>query len=139
MLLLTSLTTAHAAAYEPALPAVTLTAVENGLESQPLFSCHGKVHGYIRLKNRQSDEHVLESRWISPTGKVAADSQTKVNFERPGSTAYVWFAFPESSNLLGGPDPALDQDRLSFNGPWQVEIRWDNKVILTKSFKVQCP
>jgi hypothetical protein len=138
LFLLASLSAAHAAAYEPALPAMTLTAVENGLQSQPVFSCHGKIHGYLRLKNKQSEGHVLESRWISPNGKLAADSANKINFEKPGSTAYVWFEFPEAS-LLGGPDTEVDKDRLTFSGPWQVEIRWDDKVILTKSFNVQCP
>jgi hypothetical protein len=122
-----------------AKPVMVLTAVENGLEAQENFTCYGKIHGYIRLPQRQSNAHVLESRWISPNGKVAADSRTKVDFKPARSTAYVWFAFPENSTMLGASDPELEQDRLTFNGTWHVEIRWDEQPLIKEEFKVRCP
>ena len=118
---------------------IVLTAVENGRELQEEFVCYGKIHGYIRLPQRESNGHSLASRWISPVGKVVADSQTTVDFKPARSTAYVWFAFPENANLLGSPDPDLEQDRMSYNGVWHLDVRWDETLLLQKTFNVRCP
>ena len=120
-------------------PVLVLTAVENGVEPQQNFTCYGKIHGYIRLPKRESDAHVLEGRWTSPAGKIAAESRTTVDLKPARSTAYVWFAFPESANILGTPDANLEQDRLSYNGRWQVEVLWDDHFLLKQDFNVRCP
>jgi len=132
-------TVARATDQLPFRASIVLTAVENDVESQDDFTCYGKIHGYIRLARRESNAHVLESRWISPHGKVVADSRTSIDFKPARSTAYVWFAFPESANLLRAPDSELEQDRLTFNGLWHLEVVWDGQVLLKKEFNVHCP
>jgi len=117
---------------------IVLTSKENGLQTQQDFSCQGKIHGYIRFAHRQHGAHVLESRWINPSGKVAAQSRTNVDFHPVRSTAYVWFAFPEHP-ILGAPDPALDQELLTYNGHWRLEVKWDEKHLILEPFNVHCP
>jgi hypothetical protein len=118
---------------------IVLTAQDNGVVSQHDFVCYGKIHGYIRLPERASGEHILESRWHSPAGKIAADSRSTVDF-RPGrSTAYVWFSFPERSRLPGMPDPDLEQELLTYSGNWRVDVLWDEKPLIQSDFKVRCP
>jgi len=120
-------------------PSIVLTAQENGLEPQTDFACYGKIHGYIRLAQRASGTHVLASRWISPQGKVVADSRIPVDFRPARSTAYVWFGFPEGSPLGATPDPQLEQDRLTFNGLWHLNVTWDDSPLLNTKFNVRCP
>lgn len=114
---------------------LVLTTQENGVDAQHEFTCYGKIHGYIRLPQRESDVHTLESRWVMPSGKIAADSRSTVNFRPARSTAYVWFAFPEPGLLPGIPDQTLAQE----SGTWQVNIGWDGKTLLQQSFQVRCP
>ena len=106
---------------------------------QSQFSCYGKIHTYIRLPRRETGAHTLESRWVTPTGKVAADSRNTVDFRPAASTAYVWFAFPEGTGLPGLPNPQLDQERASFNGLWGLEVRWDEAPLFKTAFSVRCP
>ena len=120
-------------------PALVLTAQENGLAPQQEFRCQGKIYGYIRLPKLAHGEHILESRWRSPAGKIAADSRNTVEFKPARSTAYVWFAFPERSLMPGMPNPELEQEFLSYNGGWQVDILWDEKPLLQSNFQVHCP
>jgi hypothetical protein len=128
-----------ASADKTVAPAIVLTAQENGLENQTTFLCYGKIHGYIRLPSRQYGEHVLESRWRLPAGPIAADSRTTMNLVPEASTTYIWFAFPERSNGLGSPDPALENDLLTFNGLWHLEVTWDDKPLPQSQFAVRCP
>lgn len=124
----------------PDAPAsLVLTTLENGIDSQSDFVCYGKIHGYIRLPKRESGKHVIESRWIAPDGKVAADSRNTVDFQPARSTAYVWLGFPESNALLGTPDADDEENRLNFKGVWRVEVRWDEQPLLQKTFNVRCP
>src|SRR5579871_6507093 len=75
---------AQAAAQAPdkkaELATIVLTSQENGLQAQEEFFCQGKIHGYIRFAHRQHGSHILESRWINPAGKMAAQSRTSVDF-----------------------------------------------------------
>jgi hypothetical protein len=118
---------------------IVLTAQENGLEPQSEFSCHGTIHGYIRLARREAGEHLLESRWIAPNHKIEAETKTTVDFRPARSTAYVWFLFPESSGIFGAPDPSYDQKQMTLNGPWHLEVKWDNASLIQSDFKVHCP
>ena len=120
-------------------PSIVLTSVENGVEPQDNFECHGTIHGYIRLARSQTATHILESHWISPRGKLIAEHRSDVAFDTPRSTAYVWLAFPEAPSLIGSPDPELDSDRLTFNGRWHLEVIWDKQPLLKKEFSVHCP
>jgi hypothetical protein len=129
---------ARAAAPNTHPPSIVLTASENGVESQKEFSCYGKVHGYVRLASPETGDHLLESRWTSPRGKIEADSSTPLHFNPARSTAYVWFAFPESP-ALGLSDPELEQDRLTFNGLWHLDLLWDGQTLLKTDFNVRCP
>ena len=124
------------AANKPA--SLVLTSVENGLKSQSEFVCSGKIHGYIRLPRKYEGKHLLEGLWTAPTGKMIDHSRTQVDFPPPGrSTAYVWLAFPTRA-ALGTLNPEADKERLSYNGPWQVEVRWDEQLLVRSSFTVHC-
>lgn len=139
LVVLISLPRTGLATESDARASIVLTSQENGLESQQEFTCHGFIHGYIRLAKREAGEHLLESRWISPSHKVEANSRTTVDFRPARSTAYVWFLFPERSNLFGAPDPKFDQQLMSYHGPWHLEVKWDNETIIQTDFKVRCP
>src|SRR5882672_9992203 len=96
---------------------LVLTSEENGTVPQENYECDGRIHGYLRLPERAAGTHVLESRWISPTGRVAADSLNPVTFDPPGrSTAYVWFSFPERRGPFRLFDSKSDEAKLSYNG-----------------------
>jgi len=136
---LTSLLAAPGHANDTPRPSLVLTAEENGTVPQDEFSCDGKIHGYLRLPRRQTGPHVLEARWIKPDGKVAAESHDPLTFEPPGrSTAYIWFTFPERAKSLSALDPKSDEDRLTFNGKWKVEVTWDHEPLVTSTFTVRC-
>jgi hypothetical protein len=121
-----------------AKPSIVLTHVENGLEGQAEFVCSGKIHGYLRLPERAVGSHLLEGIWKGPGGRVFQHSRIPVNFDPPGrSTAYLWLAFPAGSSF-GRADPALDQERLSYNGAWHLDVRWDQKPLLRSTFTVYC-
>ena len=120
-----------------AAAAIVLTSKENGTLSQTDFFCSGKIHGYIRLPSRQEGKHSLEGIWTLPTGKVLQHSNNTVDFPPPGrTTAYIWLQFPARSTL--SINPAADQERLSYNGEWKVDVRWDDKPIIHSTFSVTC-
>lgn len=124
-----------------AIPAtLLLTAQENSVLPQDEFSCNGTIHGYVIFPEKAVHHHLLEGIWTRPDGKIAAESKIPINFPPPGRrTAYVWLMFqPRSPGLLGGIDTSEDQNRLAYNGRWQVEIRWDQKPLLRKNFVVAC-
>ena len=116
---------------------IVLTAQENGTQAQTDFVCTGKIHGYVRLPKPQSGPHLLEGLWSLPSGRVLLHSRNTVDFPPPGrSTAYVWLAFPERTAFQ--LTPAADQERLSYNGPWQLDVRWDQRPLLHSTFTVHC-
>jgi len=118
-------------------PSIVLTAQENGTVPQTEFYCSGKIKGYIRLSERQEGNHVLEGIWTLPSGRVLRHSRDPVNFPPPGrSTAYVWFAFPDKPALLLSPDTNVE--RPSYPGIWRLQVRWDEKPLLSSTFTVHC-
>lgn len=119
---------------------IVLTSVENGSEAEQSFQCTGRIHGYIRLSQPTLGPHRLESRWLSPSGRLVAHSENSLDFKTPHSTAYVWMDFPERrSGLLGTVDPELEQNQLSYSGTWTLQVLWDGKPQLMQSFEVRCP
>jgi hypothetical protein len=117
--------------------AVVLTAQENGTIPQTEFFCSGMIHGYIRLPKQEAGKHLLEGLWTLPNGKIIQHSRNAVDFPPPGrSTAYVWLKFPERSTL--SLNPSADQERLSYNGEWKLDVRWDEKPLLQSTFSVTC-
>jgi hypothetical protein len=106
---------------------------------QDTFSCSGTIHGYLVLPKTAVGKHTLEGVWTKPNGNIASHSSSELDFAPPGrSTAYVWFAFPERSMLPGAMDPTQDQERLSYNGQWRLDVRWDDQPLLQSTFTVRC-
>jgi len=123
----------------PARAKLVLTSKENSVEPETEFFCSGKIHGYIRLPERAEGPHLLEGNWILPNGKLEASSRIRVDFPAPGrSTAYIWFGFPERGGLQNSLNPEADAERLQYPGTWRVEVRWDQRMIISSTFTVTC-
>jgi hypothetical protein len=118
---------------------IVLTPKEHGSDLSEATSCSGRLHGYIRLPAPAEGTHTLQSRWISPTGTPAVVSRNTVDWRPPRSTAYVWMDFPERPALQVGLDPELEQSLISYNGQWRLDVLWDDKPLLSRAFRVQCP
>jgi hypothetical protein len=88
-------------------------------------------------------KHQLEGIWIKPDGQISEHSKIPVEFPAPGrQTAYVWFQFQDKSDgLLGSVrerDSGQPQANNPFNGQWRLQVRWDDRPLIQKDFKVKC-
>ena len=120
-------------------PKLVLTAKLNGLQSDPMFSKTGKIHGYLTLPSKQVGNHILEAIWMKPDGTVQEHTQVKLNILAPGrQTAYVWMSFDGGQGGLLSPVRDEDPMHLSFCGDWNVQIKWDHQPLVKNTFKVQC-
>jgi hypothetical protein len=118
---------------------IVLTSKQNGLQSQSEFACSGFIHAYLTLPEKAVDQHVLEGVWIMPDGKVLQDNRIPVTFSSPRRTAYLWLMFePPASGLLTTFNSQQDEERVAYNGQWQLKVKWDEKPLLEKSFTVHC-
>jgi hypothetical protein len=121
---------------------LVLTSKFNGLEPQNLFTCDGTIHGYLVLPETAVGVHTLGAIWVMPNGAINKDVKIPIQYAPPGRrTAYVWFQFDDRSDgLLGGVrgSPSRDIANNPFNGQWEVQVRWDDKLLTQQKFKVKC-
>ncbi len=123
-------------------PRLVLTSVMDGLQPEESFTCNGLIHGYITLPAPVTGEHRLEGIWKMPNGTVNQHSKISIEFPPPGrQTAYIWLHFEEESGgLMGELGPSSERQKANqiYGGEWQVEVRWDEKTLVTSPFKVKC-
>lgn len=120
---------------------LVLTAQENGVEPQSLFTCQGRIHGYLTLPQKAIGPHRLEAKWFGPKKSLEHHTQVSVDFPPPGrQTAYVWLQFDEEGGLFRRPidGTANWRDRERYHGAWQVEVFWDEAPLIKTPFQVRC-
>lgn len=118
-----------------------LTSQENGVEPETSFSCSSTIHGYLTLPHPQTGLHHLDGIWIGPHGTVVRHSHDDLNFATPARTASIWLQFSKEGGSFWNPlslQSADDEARLRFDGPWKVEVRWDDRVVAQSAFQVHC-
>ena len=131
-----------AGAEVPHPQALVLTSQENGTEPQGTFNCSGTIHGYLTFPQAEIGKHILEGIWTGPNGRVVQHSRDELNYIPPGSrTAEVWLRFTKEGGRLWNPvsvqDPG-DEDRALYDGPWKMEVRWDDRTIARSTFQIHC-
>ena len=125
----------------PHPPPLILTSQENGTEPQDTFSCSGTIYGYMTLPQAQSGKHTIEGIWVGPQGTVVQHSRDEINFPPPGRrTAAVWLRFTKEGRIWNplSVQNSSDQDRLLYDGPWKIEVRWDDRTFARSTFKIHC-
>lgn len=121
-------------------PAVklVLTSIENGLMPEDSFSCADTIHGYITLPEPAIGKNQLEADWIAPNGTLQESSHAILEFSPPGRrTAYIWARFSGAGEgfLSSTEDESAPT---SFSGTWNVIVRWNDKILVEKSFNLGC-
>jgi hypothetical protein len=126
----------------PPSPVFLLTSQDNGTLAQTTFPCSGPIHGYVTLPQESSGKHVLEGVWVGPKGTVVRHSRDELTFSDSGSrTAEVWLRFTKEGGHLWNPVSVQapgDEDRQLYDGPWKLEVRWDDRTIVRSDFTIQC-
>lgn len=119
-----------------------LTSHENGFDSESVFACSGSIHGYLTFPKSEMGKHVLEGIWIGPKGLVVQHSRDDVNYPPPGHrTAAIWLQFTKEGGHIWNPlsvQAPEDSDRMAYDGPWKVKVRWDDQEVAQSEFQVHC-
>jgi len=125
----------------PHPPPLILTSQENGTEPQDAFSCSGTIYGYVTLPQAQTGKHTIEGIWIGPQETVIQHSRAEIEYPPPGQrTAAVWLRFTKEGTVWNpfAIQNSADRDRLLYDGPWKMEVRWDNQTFARSNFKIHC-
>jgi hypothetical protein len=126
----------------PGPPLLLLTAQDNGTDPQDAFACSGIIHGYLTFPKTVVGKHVLEAIWTGPHGKVVQHSRDEINYAPPGHrTATIWLKFSQEDGGIWNPfaiQKPTDLDHAAYDGPWTLEVRWDEKPFTQSAFQVHC-
>ncbi len=101
----------------------------------------GQFFGYVTLPQTETGKHTIEGIWTGPKGTVVQHSRDDVNYPQAGGrTAAVWLRFTKEGTIwnplsVQNPD---DQDHLEYDGPWKIEIRWDDRTFARAQFQIHC-
>lgn len=102
------------------------------------FDCSDKVYAVMNLKGIELGKHQLAVLWYAPNEEVREHTKFEIFVRTPEVRQWAWLklhrAFGASMLQLLNPAAGMEE----FIGDWKVEVKIDNKLIVSKGFKVIC-
>ncbi len=102
------------------------------------FSCSDKIYAVIEASNLTGKMHVLEVRWIGPSGNIQERTHYEFAFHGDNTRIWAWLSLYGPTGAVIGRlfDPSFGMGE--FIGEWEAEILVDKKQIASLPFHILC-
>ena len=107
-------------------------------EARDIFDCTDKIFTVVELDDYQRGRHQLSVRWIDPADQTREKTEYPFTISSDQTRLWAWLSLSRArgAGMLQWINPAAGLEE--FIGPWQVEVRIDNKLIGKGQFEVSC-
>ncbi len=102
------------------------------------FNCTDKIYAALSLANFEKKRYTVSFTWVDPNGEER--ERTEYPFTVTESTTKLWswlsLSRARGAGMIQWINPAAGLEE--FIGPWQVEIRVNNKKLVTEKVEITC-
>jgi len=108
------------------------------IEPVAQFDCSEKIFSVVELSNYPLGRHQLSVTWKDPTDNTREHTQYDFFVHHAETKIWAWLSLSRAAGaaMMTWINPAAGLEE--FVGPWNVELRIDNKKIDDGSFTVIC-